>query len=113
MTQFVFFLNDHNGNGPANAKTFMGLVLQHAQSIGGSKTLVPGWTKALQVKKGGRGSLENYFGKPSAKSLPVQPAGQASVAAANDATTKRAAGDTESHSSPKRAKGPMDTFLRN
>lgn len=107
VTQYVFFLNDHNGNGPANAKTFMRLVGQHAAALGSSPVLVKGWTKAAVVKKGSRGSLESFFSKAAAKSPVRSTPGGASVTG----TAKRVPQASARTGSPKRTKGPMDAFL--
>ena len=57
-TQYIYFMNDIAAHGPRNAEKLVELV----EKISGAKC-VKGWKRKGVVQKGGKGSLQSFFGK--------------------------------------------------
>ena len=66
LTQYIFFLNDHEANAPKNARTLVKEV--EALLTGPQERLVGGWRPDAVVAKGGRGSIEAMFATAASKS---------------------------------------------
>lgn len=67
LTQYAFFLNDHEGNGPRNARTLMKFIAQRLDLHESESGLVSDWKPDPVVEKGGKGSIEAMFANARAK----------------------------------------------
>lgn len=73
LTQYAFFLNDHEGNGPRNAQTLMRLITERLGPHECISGIVSGWKPDPIIEKGGKGSIEAMFANARAKNTDHTP----------------------------------------
>eukprot|EP00038_Savillea_parva_P016418 m.224477 g.224477 ORF g.224477 m.224477 type:complete len:369 (-) comp34278_c0_seq1:97-1203(-) len=80
LEQYLFFMNDHEANGPKNAQTLM----KEVSALIGDTKLVQGWKPDTVVTKGGKGSIQAMFAgaaKPKRSTMTTPPTVPAASAA--------------------------------